>query len=45
MSARAPHEQLRAEAERQGWRSLRALAVDAALQGHTTLEEVDRVAA
>ena len=45
VSARAPQAQIQAEAERSGWRSLRALAIDAALQGHTTLEEVDRVAA
>jgi general secretion pathway protein E len=45
VSARAPQAQIQAEAERTGWRSLRALAIDAALQGHTTLEEVDRVAA
>jgi len=45
VSARAPQAQIQAEAERVGWRSLRALAMDAALQGHTTLEEVDRVAA
>ncbi|MFZ5551243.1 MAG: GspE/PulE family protein [Pseudomonadota bacterium] len=45
VSARAPQAQLQAEAERAGWRSLRALAIDAALHGHTTLEEVDRVAA
>jgi general secretion pathway protein E len=45
VSARAPQAQIQAEAEHSGWRSLRALAIDAALQGHTTLEEVDRVAA
>ncbi len=45
VSARAPQAQVQAEAERVGWRSLRALAIDAALQGHTTIEEVDRVAA
>lgn len=45
VSTRAPQAQIQAEAERAGWRSLRALAIDAALQGHTTLEEVDRVAA
>ncbi|HZT56123.1 MAG TPA: GspE/PulE family protein, partial [Burkholderiaceae bacterium] len=45
VSARAPQAQIQAEAERTGWRSLRGLAIDAALRGHTTLEEVDRVAA
>ena len=45
VSTRAPQAQIQSEAERAGWRSLRALAIDAALQGHTTLEEVDRVAA
>jgi general secretion pathway protein E len=45
VSKRAPQAEIEAEAERAGWRSLRALAIDAALQGHTTLEEVDRVAA
>ena len=44
VSARAPQGQIQAEAERNGWRSLRSLALDAALRGHTTLEEVDRVA-
>ena len=44
VAARAPQAQIQAEAERAGWRHLRALAIDAALQGHTTLEEVDRVA-
>jgi general secretion pathway protein E len=44
VAARAPQAQIQAEAERGGWRSLRALALDAALQGQTTLEEVDRVA-
>jgi general secretion pathway protein E len=44
VAARAPQAQIQAEAARGGWCSLRALALDAALQGHTTLEEVDRVA-
>jgi general secretion pathway protein E len=44
LAARAPQVQLQAEAERLGWRSLRALAIDAALAGRTTLEEADRVA-
>ncbi len=45
MSQRAPATELQAEAERGGWRSLRELALVEMLQGHTTLEEVDRVAA
>lgn len=45
VSARAPHAQIQAEAERTGWRSLRTLAIELALQGQTTPEEVDRVAA
>ena len=45
VSSRAPQMEIQAEAERTGWRSLRDMALDAALQGHTTLEEVDRVAA
>jgi len=44
-AARAPQAQIQAEAERSGWRSLRDLALGAALQGRTTLEEVERVAA
>jgi general secretion pathway protein E len=44
VAQRAPQAQIQAEAERSGWRSLRALALDAAAQGRTTLEEVDRVA-
>jgi general secretion pathway protein E len=44
VAARAPQAQIQAEAERSGWHSLRALAMDAAVQGRTTLEEVDRVA-
>jgi general secretion pathway protein E len=44
LAARAPLAQIQAEAERNGWRSLRALALAAAVDGHTTLEEVDRVA-
>ena len=45
VSARAPQVQIQAEAERTGWRSLRELALDAAVRGHTTLEEVERVVA
>ena len=44
LAARAPQVQLQAEAERLGWRSLRTLAIEAALAGRTTLEEADRVA-
>ncbi|MBI3346940.1 MAG: type II/IV secretion system protein [Burkholderiales bacterium] len=45
VSARAPLAEIQAEAERSGWRSLRTLAIEIALQGLTTPEEVDRVAA
>jgi general secretion pathway protein E len=45
VAARAPQAQIQAEAERSGWKMLRALAFDAVLRGETTLEEVDRVAA
>ncbi|WP_394416020.1 GspE/PulE family protein [Roseateles sp. BYS78W] len=45
VASRAPQAQIQAEAERAGWRHLRSLALDAALSGHTTLEEVERVAA
>jgi general secretion pathway protein E len=44
IAARAPIDQLQANAQQQGWRSLRALALQAASRGLTTLEEVDRVA-
>ena len=44
ISTRAPYAQLQAEAERSGWRSLRSLALQTAWDGHTSLEEVDRVA-
>jgi general secretion pathway protein E len=44
VAARAPQADIQAEAERGGWRSLRSLALDAALRGDTTLDEVDRVA-
>ncbi|QTN25663.1 type II/IV secretion system protein [Rhizobacter sp. AJA081-3] len=44
VAARAPQAQIQAEAERTGWQPLRQLALDAALRGQTTLEEVDRVA-
>ncbi len=44
VAQRAPQAQIQAEAQSNGWRSLRALAIDAALSGHTTLEEVHRVA-
>ena len=45
VAARAPQVQIQAEAERTGWKTLRSLAIDAVLEGRTTLEEVDRVAA
>ncbi len=45
MAQRAPLNELQAEAERGGWRSLRELALIEMFQGYTTLEEVDRVAA
>lgn len=44
VAARAPQVEIQAEAERAGWKSLRSLALEGALEGHTTLEEVDRVA-
>jgi len=45
VAQRAPQAEIQAEAERNGWRSLREQALDAVAQGHTTLDEVDRVAA
>lgn len=45
ISTRAPLEKVQAEAERGGWRSMRSLALEAALRGETTLDEVHRVAA
>jgi general secretion pathway protein E len=44
VATRAPQADIQAEAERGGWRSLRSLALDVALRGDTTLDEVDRVA-
>ena len=44
ISARAPLLDIRAAALRSGWRPLRTLALLEALSGHTSLEEVDRVA-
>lgn len=44
VAARAPLGAIQAEAERAGWRPLRSMALDAALRGLTTLDEVDRVA-
>lgn len=44
LAARAPQAQVQAEAATSGWRNLRTLALDVALRGHTTIEEVDRVA-
>lgn len=45
IAARAPITRIQDEARAEGWISLRSLAIVAALQGHTTIEEVDRVAA
>ena len=45
MARRAPQDEIQAQAERGGWRSLREQALEAALQGLTTMEEVERVAA
>jgi general secretion pathway protein E len=45
VARRAPQTEIQAEAERSGWRSLRDQALDAAAHGHTTMDEVDRVAA
>ncbi len=45
IAERAPHRELQAEAARAGWQSLRRLALRAAYDGLTSLEEVDRVAA
>jgi general secretion pathway protein E len=44
IAARAPQVEIQAEAQRSGWRGLRDLVLDAVVQGHTTLEEADRVA-
>jgi general secretion pathway protein E len=44
VAARAPLAQIQSEAERSGWRSLRSLAIEAAVEGRTTPEEVERVA-
>lgn len=41
---RAPLDQLQNEAQRNGWRHLRSLALETAARGLTTMEEVDRVA-
>jgi general secretion pathway protein E len=45
IAQRALQADLQADAERNGWRSLRELAIAEALKGHTTMEEIDRVAA
>ncbi len=45
VAQRAPHAEIQAAAVVTGWRSLREQALEAACQGITTLEEVDRVAA
>lgn len=45
VAAKRPQMDIQAEAERSGWRSLRAQAIESALRGWTTMDEVDRVAA
>jgi general secretion pathway protein E len=45
LSRRAPQLELQDEAARNGWRSLREQALTAMVDGSSTLEEVDRVAA
>jgi general secretion pathway protein E len=45
IAQRALQADIQADAERNGWRSLRELAIAEALKGHTTMEEIDRVAA
>jgi len=45
VAAQAPHADIQAEAQRGGWRGLRDIALGAVEHGHTTMEEVDRVAA
>jgi general secretion pathway protein E len=45
LAARAPQSEVRAQAQHNGWRSLRDQAMQALLNGLTTAEEVDRVAA
>ncbi len=45
VAARAPQAQIQAEAVCIGWRALRDMLLDAVLDGQTTLEEADRVAA
>ena len=44
VASRAPVLEIQAAAERIGWRPLRTLALLEAMRGHTSLDEVDRVA-
>ncbi|MBC7701779.1 GspE/PulE family protein [Aquabacterium sp.] len=44
IAARTPLDQLQLEAQKNGWISLRGLALNAAAQGMTSIEEVNRVA-
>ena len=44
VASRAPVLEIQAAAERIGWRALRTLALLEAMRGHTSLDEVDRVA-
>ncbi len=45
ITRKAPQTEIQQEAQRSGWRSLRQQALLAAMQGRTSLEEVERVAA
>ena len=45
IAARSSQAEIQQEALRTGWRELREQALEAAMRGHTTMEEVDRVAA
>jgi general secretion pathway protein E len=45
IARKAPQTDIQQEAQRSGWRSLRQQALLAAMQGRTSLEEVERVAA
>jgi general secretion pathway protein E len=45
IARKAPQAEIQQEAQRSGWRSLRQQALLAAMQGRTSLEEVERVAA
>lgn len=43
IASKAPHAEIQREAVQNGWRSLRQQALAAAMQGRTSLEEVERV--